>query len=250
MGRSPPAGVAQCCQAPGGAPDPAYGSRRHRGGDTKKAPPEMEGPGPSGSFEFILNSNHAEANSAPIAFIEFIGVAMLLPTGCHPHRTRTWRQFPMSGHPFVPLVAPRPITGEPQMLRRRLGQHNFLLQRGWSLGHDNGVDRGHGGRGRIGGIAHDYRDRSRGGGGHDCSGRFGGRRGGNDVRFRFGSTTGKETKGAATGEECGERPGRTNGGRTSMMGNCWIHPNRIRCRGCLRYGALPDWIHLVAATPT
>ena len=93
----------------------------------------------------------------------------------------------MAGHPLIAVVAPSPIAGDPNVLGRGLGQHDFLLQSRWCLGNDGGADDGHGGGGsRVAGILHDHRHR-RVGGGSGCHGpgRRGRRGSGNHMGIWF-----------------------------------------------------------------
>lgn len=86
----------------------------------------------------------------------------------------------MTGHPFIAVVPPSPVAGDPLVIRGGLGDDDIRLRGGRSLrDYDHAIL-------RLGGIARNHN--LRGLLGHNRGG-IGGRRrwSGNDVGFRFRS---------------------------------------------------------------
>src|ERR1035438_7363875 len=95
--------------------------------------------------------------SIPIALGELISITLLFPARGDPNGIGVRWQLPVTGHPFITIVAPRPVACKPDVLGRRLRQHDFRLGRRRRCGHNGGAD---GGRGRgnqhIGGVAEEH----------------------------------------------------------------------------------------------
>ena len=76
--------------------------------------------------------------SLPIAFVKLVAaVGPTIPARSDPDGTLARWNFPMACHPFIALVPPRPITGHPFVLGRRLREHHFLLRGRRSLRHND-----------------------------------------------------------------------------------------------------------------
>ena len=129
----------------------------------------------------------------------------------------------MSGHPFVTIIAPGPITGEPNMLRRGLGQNDLLLQCRWGLSCDRGAHNRRRGLHvsavcRVPLIRHDHRIGNDAGTGtcrcrrHSTVGGCGRRRCRNHVRLRFSGATGEKTKYTTTSNGWNKSPCHVRGG--------------------------------------
>jgi hypothetical protein len=127
----------------------------------------------------------------------------------------------MSGHPLILIVAPRPVAREPFMVRRRLGQHDLLLQRRRCLGHDDRIQDGRGGRARR--IPRRHRSGSGRGRYHRIGLRVRRRGRRNQMRFRLGNTSAEKHKSATTGEHGDKLRGRANGGRREQKINHSFH---------------------------
>jgi hypothetical protein len=161
----------------------------------------------------------ATPGSIPIALGKLKGVALLLATRWNPDRTRVGRQFPMSRHPLIPCVAPRPIACEPHILGAWPSQRDIRLDRWRGFGHDGRALDGRCSRDcHSGGVSIDHcgdRHCGRcrcGGGRHHLAIRHRWRWCRNHVRLRLGSATGQENDGAATCEDRSKLPPRADGG--------------------------------------
>ena len=157
-----------------------------------------------GPFRAEVSSSKTQepAESVPGAFVESIGTVFGLPTWGHPLRASVRRHGPVTGHPLILVVTPRPVARDPHVRGRRLRQDYFRLERRRRLGDDDGASRlrlsgDHGSRrsslGRLcGGRPRRPRSHISGRCGHGSRRRW--RRSRNYVRHRLGCAAGHQPR--------------------------------------------------------
>lgn len=83
------------------------------------------------------NFDGTAPRSVPIAFEKAPHACFLLPAGRNPVRAHARWECPVTRHPLILVIAPGPVSSNPDMIRRGARRRHLLLRRGWRLHHHN-----------------------------------------------------------------------------------------------------------------